>query len=142
MVARAAPRASSPAPAAPLHTRIKQQKRSKERHHQPIRHIRAAYPEDQEHGRTDCKTVTVPARGLLVGRQEACMAKRSTSKRELIDTGDNKMFGKRDVQGRFKEMDDVGQSSIVDRRRTARTEVTSGHGDQGDRRRAAKTKKK
>ena len=32
------------------------------------------------------------------------MAKRSNSKRELIDTGRNKMFAKRDVQGRFKEM--------------------------------------
>ena len=36
------------------------------------------------------------------------MAKR-TSKRELIDTGRNKMFARRDVQGRFKEMDDVGR---------------------------------
>jgi hypothetical protein len=33
-----------------------------------------------------------------------------SSKRELIDTGRNKMFAKRDVQGRFKEMDDVSRS--------------------------------
>ena len=38
------------------------------------------------------------------------MAKRRTSKRELIDTGRNKIFGKRDPQGRFKEMDDVRRS--------------------------------
>ena len=50
------------------------------------------------------------------------MAKRSTTRRELIDTSRNKMFAKRDVQGRFKEMDDVG------------------HGDQGDRARGGKNK--
>ena len=38
------------------------------------------------------------------------MMKSSTSKRELIDTGRNRMFAKRDVQGRFREMDDVGRS--------------------------------
>jgi hypothetical protein len=38
------------------------------------------------------------------------MAKRSTGKRELIDTGRNKMFAKRDAGGQFKEMDDVGRS--------------------------------
>ncbi len=65
------------------------------------------------------------------------MAKRSTTKRELIDTASNKMFGKREAQGRFKEMDDVGRSLATDRRRTAKTTVKSGHGDQGDRPRAA-----
>jgi hypothetical protein len=35
------------------------------------------------------------------------MAERSSRKRELIDTGRNKMFGKHDAQGRFKEMDEV-----------------------------------
>jgi hypothetical protein len=69
------------------------------------------------------------------------MAKRSTTKRELIDTGNNKMFAKRDVQGRFKEMDDAGRSLASDRRRAASTVSKPGHGDQGDRPRAA-TKKK
>ena len=68
------------------------------------------------------------------------MAKRST-KRELIDTGRNKMFGKRDVQGRFKEMDDVSRSLPADRGRTATTVSKAGHGDQGDRPRAASKKK-
>jgi len=31
------------------------------------------------------------------------MAKRSTSKRVLIDTGRNKMFGKRNAKGQFTE---------------------------------------
>jgi hypothetical protein len=69
------------------------------------------------------------------------MAKRSTSKRELIDTGRNKMFAKRDVQGRFKDMDEVRRSSATDPRTAAKTASKAGHGDQGDRPRAA-TKKK
>jgi hypothetical protein len=68
------------------------------------------------------------------------MAKRSTSKRELIDTGGNKMFAKRDVQGRFKEMDDVGRSLSADRRTAAKTTARPGHGDQGDRATSGKKK--
>ena len=69
------------------------------------------------------------------------MPKRSTGKRELIDTGRNKMFAKRDAGGRFKEMDDVGRSLATDRRTSAKTASKAGHGDQGDRPRTA-TKKK
>lgn len=59
--------------------------------------------------------------------------KRSTGKRELIDTGRNKMFAKRNADGTFKEMDDVGRSLSADRRQTAKRTVGSGRGDQGDR---------
>ena len=59
------------------------------------------------------------------------MAKRGSTKRELIDTGRNKSYPKRDVQGRFKETDDVGRSLATDRRRSAKTTVKAGHGDQG-----------
>jgi hypothetical protein len=69
------------------------------------------------------------------------MAKRSMTKRKLIDTGQNKMFAKQDASGRFREMDDVGRSLAVDGRRTAKTAAKPGHGDQGDRPRAA-TKKR
>jgi hypothetical protein len=69
------------------------------------------------------------------------MAKRSSSKRELIDTGRDKMFAKRDEQGQFKEMDDVGRSLATDRGRAAKTIVESGHGDQGDGPRAAVKKR-
>ena len=64
------------------------------------------------------------------------MAKRSSTKRELVDTGRNKMFAKRDARGQFTEMDDVGRSLRADRRRTAKRAVRSGHGDQGDKRRS------
>lgn len=70
------------------------------------------------------------------------MAKPSTTKRESIDTGRNRMFAKRDITGRFKEMDDVGRSLAADRRRTAKTAVKPGHGDQGDVRRTRKGAKK
>lgn len=60
--------------------------------------------------------------------------KRTTSKRELIDTGTDKRFVRRDASGRFKESDDVGRSLSADRRRKARKTVKAGQGDKGDRR--------
>jgi len=65
------------------------------------------------------------------------MAKRGTTKRELIDTGGNKMLAKWDAQGQFKEMDDVGRSLTAARRRTAETLSKPGHENQGDRPRTA-----
>jgi hypothetical protein len=62
--------------------------------------------------------------------------KRSSSKRELIDTGRNNMYAKRRTDGTFKEMDDVGRSMSADRRRSAKKAVKSAYGDQGDRKRA------
>ena len=61
------------------------------------------------------------------------MAKRGTGKRERINTGRNKMYGKRDARGQFREMDDVGRSSAGDRRTKAKTKVKTGYGDRGDR---------
>ena len=61
--------------------------------------------------------------------------KRSSSKREFIDTGRNKMFGTRRPDGTFKEMDDVGRGLAADRQRKTQTATTSGHGDKGDRKR-------
>jgi hypothetical protein len=68
------------------------------------------------------------------GTSEAIVAKR-TSKRELIDTGRNKMYARRDERGQFKEMDDVGRSLTSDRRRSAKTASKLGQGDRGDRKR-------
>jgi hypothetical protein len=61
-------------------------------------------------------------------------AKRSTQKRELIDTGSDKRFLKRRADGTFKESDDVSRSLRADRARKAKTASKAGHGDQGDRR--------
>ena len=57
------------------------------------------------------------------------------SKRELIDTGTDKRYVKRDEKGRFKESVDQGRSLSQDARKHAKTEVKSGHGDQGDKKR-------
>lgn len=61
--------------------------------------------------------------------------KTSSTKRELIDTGHDKRYVRRDDAGRFQEVDDVGQSLSQDRRRKARTIVPPGQGDKGDQKR-------
>jgi hypothetical protein len=53
-------------------------------------------------------------------------------KRELIDTGRDKRFVRRDDAGRFKEVDDVGKSLARDIKRKAKTVVKPGYGDRGD----------
>jgi hypothetical protein len=55
------------------------------------------------------------------------------SKRELIDTGTDKRFVRRDESGRFSESDDVGKSLAADRRQKAKTTAKPGQGDRGDR---------
>ena len=57
------------------------------------------------------------------------------AKRELIDTGTDKRYVRRDEKGRFKESDDVGKSLSQDVRKTAKTKVKAGQGDKGDRKR-------
>jgi len=52
--------------------------------------------------------------------------------RELIDTGTDKRYVRRDEDGRFKESDDVGRSLSADRKRKAKTIVKKGEGDKGD----------
>ena len=61
--------------------------------------------------------------------------KRSSSKRELINTGTDKRFVRRGAGGQFKESDDVGKSLRADRRTKAKTTSKSGQGDRGDRKR-------
>lgn len=60
-------------------------------------------------------------------------AKSSTSKRELIDTGTDKRYVRRDKEGQFKESDDVGRSLSQDSKRQAKTAAKPGQGDRGDR---------
>lgn len=57
------------------------------------------------------------------------------SKRELIDTGKDKRYVRRDEQGRFKEVVDVGKSLSQDRRTKAKTVAPKGQGDRGDQKR-------
>lgn len=55
------------------------------------------------------------------------------TKRELIDTGTDKRYVRRDEQGRFKEVVDVGRSLAQDVRKKAKAEAKPGEGDRGDR---------
>jgi hypothetical protein len=55
------------------------------------------------------------------------------SKRELIDTGTDKRFVRRDENGRFKDVVDVGKSLAADQRQHSSTPAKSGQGDRGDR---------
>jgi hypothetical protein len=61
---------------------------------------------------------------------------KSASKRELIDTGTDKRYVRRDDQGRFEESDDVGRSLAQDVRKKAKTKVPAGQGDRGDQKRS------
>jgi hypothetical protein len=53
--------------------------------------------------------------------------------RELIDTGTDKRYVRRDEQGQFDESDDVGRSSARDQKRDSKTRPNRGEGDRGDR---------
>ncbi len=63
------------------------------------------------------------------------MAKKKASKRELIDTGRDKRFVRRDEEGKFKESDDVGRSLSQDRKKKAKRTAKAGQGDKGDQKR-------
>ncbi|MEA2561514.1 MAG: hypothetical protein QOH06_3018 [Acidobacteriota bacterium] len=54
------------------------------------------------------------------------------SKRELIDTGTDKRYVRRNEKGQFASVVDVGKSLSQDRKRQAKTTVPSGQGDRGD----------
>jgi hypothetical protein len=60
------------------------------------------------------------------------MAKKA-AKRELVDTGADKRYVRRDVQGRFKDSEDVGRSAARDPRTKSKTKPSKGQGDRGDR---------
>ena len=63
-------------------------------------------------------------------------ARRKAAKRELINTGTNKLYVRRNRRGTsFREVEDVGRSLTQDRRRKAKTVAKRGQGDRGDRRR-------
>ncbi|WP_293678675.1 hypothetical protein [uncultured Phenylobacterium sp.] len=53
--------------------------------------------------------------------------------RELIDTGNDRRYVRRDDKGQFKDVTDVGKSSAADQRQKAKTTVKKGDGDRGDR---------
>lgn len=61
-------------------------------------------------------------------------SQRKDKKRELLDTGKDKRYVRREAGGRFHESDQ-GRSLAADRRRKAKKVVKAGQGDLGDRKR-------
>jgi hypothetical protein len=58
----------------------------------------------------------------------------TATKRELVNTGTDKRYVRRDAQGRFtNSQDDVGKSSAADQRQHSSTPAKRGQGDKGDR---------
>lgn len=55
------------------------------------------------------------------------------SKRELIDTGTDKRYVRRDKEGKFNERVDVSRSLSADARHRAKHDAKPGQGDKGDR---------
>jgi len=61
--------------------------------------------------------------------------KEKKSHRELIESGTDKRYVRRDAKGRFDEEVDVGRSLSHDRKQHAQTKVPPGQGDRGDQKR-------
>ena len=61
--------------------------------------------------------------------------KKTKSHRELIDTGKDKRYVRRNEKGQFDEVSDVGRSLAQDRQQKAKYEVPPGQGDRGDQKR-------
>ena len=61
--------------------------------------------------------------------------KSGAAKRELIDTGHDKRYVRRDEKGRFDEVDEQDRSLRQDVKRHAKTKVKAGQGDKGDQKR-------
>lgn len=63
------------------------------------------------------------------------MAKGGSSKRELVDTGNDKRYVRRNEKGQFDEVDDQSRSLSQDVKKQAKKTVKSGQGDKGDQKR-------
>ena len=60
-------------------------------------------------------------------------AKKAAAKRTLVEpTPGDKRYVRRDAEGKFKDVVDVGKSLSADRKTTAKKAVKPGQGDKGD----------
>jgi hypothetical protein len=70
----------------------------------------------------------------MAAKKKTATKRKVASKRELIDTGTNKLFVRRNERGTsFKKVVDAGKSITRDKRTKAKRKVASGQGDRGDR---------
>src|SRR5690606_22860977 len=70
---------------------------------------------------------------LLQTNPTTCCLKGTLMPRELIETGTDKRYVRRDERGQFSESDDVGRSHASDQKREAKNKAKRGEGDRGDR---------
>ena len=54
------------------------------------------------------------------------------NERELIDTGTDKRYVRRDEDGKFKDSDDQGRSLSQDQKQQAKNKKPRNQGDKGD----------
>jgi hypothetical protein len=88
---------------------------------------------DHSGGAMATKKKTAARRKAAPKRQTAAK-KKVAGRRELIDTGTNKLFVRRNERGTsFKKVVDAGKSITRDKRTKAWRKVPSGQGDRGDR---------
>lgn len=82
----------------------------------------------------DC---AIAHRGTLesVPRRLSTSLEREAMPRELIDTGNDKRYVRRNAEGQFSDVVDVGKSLAADRRTKAKTVAKKGEGDRGDQKR-------
>ncbi len=59
----------------------------------------------------------------------------NTKKRELINTGRDKRYVRRNKKGQFTKSNDVGRSLRKDVKKPAKRTVKAGYGDKGDQKR-------
>ena len=77
--------------------------------------------------KTAAKRKTAPKR-------KTAAKKKAAGRRELIDTGTNKLFVRRNARGTsFAQVVDVGRSLSADRRQHSKKAAKPGQGDRGDR---------
>ena len=79
------------------------------------------------------KSSAASTRGSKKSSSAKKPAKRASGKRELIDTGTDKRYVRRDSAGQFRDSVDVGRSLSADKRSQSSKKVKSGYGDRGDR---------
>lgn len=80
----------------------------------------------------------MPLLRMVIHEEETVAAKR-----ELVEPHEgDKRFVRRDAQGKFDEVVDVGRSLSQDRKRRAKKSSRSGEGDKGDRSTGSRSRRK
>jgi hypothetical protein len=83
----------------------------------------ASKPTSKPASKTTSKPASKPAKS----------PSKATGKRTLIKPNGDARYIRRNAKGQIKESDDVGRSLKKDREKKAKTTVSSGQGDRGDR---------